>query len=294
MNLWPLYYVLRDAREGTSRNPLASVAVILMIALAVTFSGGTWLALEATRSFTDLLREQAQMRVILAPGGAGPEALARDIRSLPGVRGVTFVSGAETLRRMESAFSGSVDLGSVFQDNPFPDSLDVDVADAARAPGLAKRIEAMPGVGQVVYGQRYLAPLLRLADAIRRIGWTAAAGFGAVALLVSIVTWQLAFLNRLPEVRIKQWMGVSPGAIRGQFVLEGALLGLAGGALAALGLVYGVSVVLANLRAVVPGLGATAAPLGWLVAGCLLSGAALGGLGAALAHGRSARTGVGA
>ncbi|MEJ2293098.1 MAG: hypothetical protein P8Y05_15490, partial [Deinococcales bacterium] len=63
--LWTLYYLLRDAREGTSRNALAAIAVVLMIALAVGFTGSVALTARGTESLTSLLRHQARMRVLL-------------------------------------------------------------------------------------------------------------------------------------------------------------------------------------------------------------------------------------
>ncbi|MBX5476838.1 MAG: hypothetical protein IRZ18_06925 [Clostridia bacterium] len=289
LNLWPWLYMLRDVREGTSRNVLPAVALILMTALAVLFVSGVAVASRETRALVTLLREQAKMRVIVADG-ADASALAARIQKLDGVRAATVVPRETTFARMEQAFSSQVDLREVFADNPFPDSIDVEVADPAAIAPLVREISGLGGVDQVVYGQRYLTPLLRLAGWLGRVGWAAGAGFGLLALLVSAVTWQLALLARASEVRIKALMGVPPARIWGQFLLEGALLGLAGGTLAALALVVVTSALASGATALMPFLPHPAAGgAGAWVALCLASGAALGALGAGLAVLRALR-----
>jgi cell division transport system permease protein len=287
--LWTLYYLLRDAREGTSRNALAAIAVVLMIALAVGFTGSVALTARGTESLTSLLRHQARMRVLLT-SSADPSVLTHRIQEMPGVRSVTFVSKQAELDRMERAFTGQVDLRAVFTDNPFPNGLDVLLSSPGRAEANASSISALPGVERVVYGQQYIRPLLRLAGTLKRTGWLAALLFGLVALLVSAVTWRLAILHRAAEVRTKQLMGVRPIVIHGQFVAEGALLGLLGGTLAAVVLVYVPGAFVDNVLTLLPIAGAHQAPYGLLAAGCLAAGLLLGSIGAISAIGAVART----
>lgn len=286
--LWSLYYLFRDAREGTSRNVLAAVAVIVMVALAVGFTGAVALTVQGTRSLTTLLQHQARMRVLL-DASTDSGQLAPEIAALPGVRSVTFIGKQQELARMERAFTGQVDLAQVFVTNPFPDGFDVLLSGADQAAAVAASVSSLPGVNKVVYGQQYLAPLLRLSSALKRIGWLAAVGFGLVALLVSTVTWRLAILHRSAEVRTKQLMGVRPAIIYGQFVAEGTLLGLIGGAVAALVLVYVAGSFVDTVLRLLPATGYLQAPFGALVLGSMLAGALLGSIGAISAIGAVAR-----
>jgi len=286
--LWTLFYLLRDAREGTSRNALAAVAVVLMIALAVGFTGAIALTVRGTHSLTSLLQHQARMRVLLAPK-ADAASLTGKIRAMPGVRSVSFISKQSELARMERAFTGEVDLSQVFTTNPFPDGLDVLLSNAGEADRIAGSVSSLPGVDRVVYGAQYIRPLLRLAATLKRTGWLAATLFALVALLVSAVTWRLAILHRAAEVRTKQLMGVRPIVIHGQFVAEGALLGLIGGALAALVLVYVAGAFIDNVLTLLPIGSPGRAPYGLLAAGCLIAGVLLGAIGAVSAIGAVAR-----
>ncbi|MBE3590118.1 MAG: hypothetical protein IMW98_04750 [Firmicutes bacterium] len=287
-NLWPLFYMLREAREGTSRHALAAVALILMTALAVLFVAGMAAASRETAALAAVLREQAKLRVIVSEG-ADAQTLAARIRMLPGVRAATVIDRRTTFARMEAAFSSQVDLRAVFEENPFPDSIDVDVRDPAAVAPLVREIARLSGVEEVVYGQRYVEPLLRLAAWLGRAGWAAGTLLALLALLVSVVTWQLAVLARGAEVRIQSLMGVPPARIWGQFLLEGALLGLAGGLLAALAMVLlqgALSAAAAMLVFLPRGTGlATGAWVGL----CVLAGAGLGVLGAGLAVLRALR-----
>lgn len=293
-NLWPLYYALRDARLGAGRNLVAAVSAVLVAAFAVSLAALVFLGSDATRSAARLLREQAAMRVVLtepseatSPAGRA-EAVARRIRALPGVASARVVPPEETLAALEEAFGGTVDLGRLFPENPFPPSVAVSLTDPDEAGALAARIARWPEVDEVVYGQKYLPAVLGLADFLRRAGLASVVGFALLGLAVTVVTWQLAVLSRLAEVRVKAWMGVSPWALAGQFAAEGALLGLAGGALAAMGLILVVHRVELALATLLPW--PLAPPrFGPLVVLCLASGTALGAAGASLALARLAR-----
>ncbi|HET7558669.1 MAG TPA: permease-like cell division protein FtsX [Limnochordia bacterium] len=286
--LWRLFYTLRDAREGVARNPLAAAAIVLIIAFAVTVAGGVWLSERGTTALAGLLEEQAKLRVFLDPS-ADATKLADQARALPGVRTVDFVSKAETLARMNRAFSGQVDLGKAFAQNPFADSLDVEVRNAAGVEAVVQKLQGLPGVDEVVYGQNYVGPMLNFAASLRLAGSLAVAGVSLIALLVGVVTWQLALLSRLAEVRIKVLMGVRKRSVLAQFALEGVLLGLLGGLLAALGSVYGAGVAVKSVLSALPFTDAGAPPFGLMVVGSLALGLVLGGLGSLVAAGRVLR-----
>ncbi len=63
MNWWPIYYRLREAREGIARNTCASLATIVLFTLTLLLFGGfLWLNANLTQVAT-MLERQVQVRV---------------------------------------------------------------------------------------------------------------------------------------------------------------------------------------------------------------------------------------
>ncbi|MDI3270100.1 MAG: permease-like cell division protein FtsX [Bacillota bacterium] len=251
MNIWPWIYLLRDARQGIARYPLSALAVVIIVAFTAIVAGGTGLLLGASTSAAALLERQAEVRVFLRPE-ANPEVVAREARQIPGIQDVQVISRAETLSLMEKAFSSRVNLSQVFAENPFFDSLRVQVKDASQVFAAVRGLESLPGVDEVVDAQAYVEPLLRLSQFLRRAGLLAVAAVTAVAALVVAVTWQVALQSRLPEIRAKSLLGTPPIRQLAQASLEGGLLGLLGGLLAAWVQVFYLSALAQGLAAAVP------------------------------------------
>ncbi|MBT9259861.1 MAG: permease-like cell division protein FtsX [Clostridiales bacterium] len=278
MNLWPWIYLWRDARQGIARHPLNGLAVVIIVAFAAVVAGATGLLLAASSSAAALLERQAEIRVFLVPDADSQEA-ARAAAAIPGVKGVDVISREETLSLMEKAFAARVSLRQVFADNPFFDSLRVQVEGPSEVPEVVKALEKLPGVDEVVDAQAYVEPLLRLSQFLRRAGILAAGAVSLIAALVVAVTWQVALQSRLPEIRAKSLLGTPPSRQLAQALLEGGLLGLLGGLLAAWVQVFYLSALARGLAEAVPFF-QLVPPYGRFTALILLASVLLGGLSA--------------
>ena len=287
MNLWVLWYRLRDAREGIARNIWASAAAALIIGLALlAFGSFSWLN-TGLAELASLLQQQVQIRVFVA-ASADVEQLADRVAALDGVEQVQIVPAEVTYRRLASVFSGQADLRSAFPENPFPDSLAVSATDAETASVLSDRLREMEGVDEVIWGQGLAEPLFRMAENLRRLGTVLSFVFLAAALLVTTVALHMTLLIRAKEIRIQQWMGVSPWGIRSQFMLEGFLLGLFSAVLSAFAFVWLAEGARNMLVAILPLGGGFADPVASAVL-MMLAGPSLGFLGGLTASQRIVR-----
>lgn len=237
MNLWPLYYRLREARHGTARHPWASLAAVLIVALSLFLFGGFQGVGQTLSSLAALLEQQVSIRAFVAPGGDAA-ALAGEARAVPGVRAVTVITRDETFDRLAAVFAGRADLRAAFPDNPFADSLKITVGDPAEIEAVVSELQRLPGIDEVIYGQAYAADLLAAAAALRTTGTAVSVGFLGAAVLMVTVTMHLLILSRQAEIRIQRLMGVSDAGVRAQFLLEGGLLGTFGALLAGAALLF--------------------------------------------------------
>lgn len=224
MNIWAIFYRLREAREGIARNTWASVATVVLLTLTLLMFGGfLWLNANIAQVAT-LLERQVQVRVFPVEG-TGAEVLVPQLRNLPGVRDVRVLEGELVYEQLAPVF-GRETLMNALPADAFADSLSVELADPSQATPTVEAIRKVEGVGDVVWGQGFAEVLYRISNGLQKGGVILIIGFFIAALLMSLTAMQLAVLNREVEIQIQRWVGVGPWGIRGQFLVEAFLLGL--------------------------------------------------------------------
>ena len=122
--------------------------------------------------------------------------------------------------------------------NPLPASIEVRLQNGFRTEGAVAQIadiaDDYPFVEEVAYGREWVDKLFTL----RRIAGVTTAvlggAFGCVAALIIGTALRIAIFARKDEIYIMRLVGARNGFIRRPFLMEGAIAGLLGGALALL------------------------------------------------------------
>lgn len=250
MNLWAIFYRLRDAREGIARNAWASLATVILITLTLMMLGG-FLWLNANLGQLALLLErQVQVRVFPVEGTTA-ESLLAPLTALPGVNGVKVVAGTSVYEQLAPVFGREALLRALPPD-AFADSLSVQLAAPDQADQVVAALRETEGVGEIVWGQGFAQSLYQITTGLQRIGTLLIGGFILVAVLISVTAMHLAILNREAEIQIQRWVGVTPWGIRSQFLVEAFLLGLLASVVAGAGFLYAGDVIQRTIVALVP------------------------------------------
>jgi len=199
--------------------------------------------------------------------------LAAELARLPGVASAAYVDQQEAMIRFRRQLGPQADLLDDLDTNPLPNAVELVLTpDLAAPPELAAHIKNMAGVSDVVTGRPWLQ---RLERALRAGGELAVALgillFLAVVLVTSN-TVRLAVHVRRRELELMALVGAGGGYMRGPFLVEAVLQGLAAAALASL-LLWGLFSLLAAPDALPWGL-----RLGQILTFPPLLPAALGGL----------------
>ncbi len=120
--------------------------------------------------------------------------------------------------------------------NPLPASLEIRLKEGFRdsksVAAVADRVKSFPFVVDVRYGRDWVARLDQLRNAAGLIGGLIGAAFALVAVVIIGVTIRLTIMQRAREIAVMRVVGATNWFIRGPFLLEGALKGFLGGALA--------------------------------------------------------------
>ncbi len=227
----------RRAAVNLWRAPLPSLVSVLTISLSLFIGASFVLGLLAARTLLTSWGAQANITLYLEKQVTDDKAraLAQQVRQQDPDVEVTYVDRAMALSRLR------VDLGDLsgaldgLAQNPLPPSLEV-APQASLPPSgvrmLAAQLAQLPGVAEVDYGREWLDKLEALARGLRVFGAGALFTVLGAALLVVANTIRLAVYARRDEIEIMKLVGATDGYVRAPFLLEGALQGLLGAALA--------------------------------------------------------------
>ena len=281
----------RSAMEGIRHQPFVHGVSTITLAIALFTLGLARSAAHELDRLVGSLGGEVRVTVYLDPH-ASPEsrgAVAASLRNR--AMAVDEVTPRAALERLVRELGPAADSLRGLSEEPLPPSLEVRVPEGLRAPdslrALAGELRGMPAVTGVDYGEQAVARLSAIARAVRWAGWVAFVVLVGATLIIVSATLQLAIYARREEVEIQKLVGATDRFVQAPFLLEGALQGLAGAALAIAGLVafrQMVSPQLATLLSFLrlPGGAADARP--WMEALELaLAGAGLGLAGSYLA-----------
>ncbi|MBK6847891.1 MAG: hypothetical protein IPG96_10255 [Proteobacteria bacterium] len=293
MRRW-LYYG-QQALRAMRRSALVQLAAITAMAVTMLLIGLAALGSHNVDRLTRRWGRGTQLIAFLRPGAAAPavEGLARLLASRPEVTLVQRITPELAYQRLRAVLGPRSNLLAGVEADFFPASLELRLREGlgpALVPLLAL-LEASPVVERVEHLGHWAARLGRLAQLLRGVAVLTALLVGLACIYLAASTIRLGVYSRREEIAIQLLLGATRGFIRGPLLIEGALQGLTGGALALAALYavfrWGAPRVAAVLGALPGGgelsfIGPTA-----IVAG-LLAAVTVGLIGSGLALGRGA------
>jgi cell division transport system permease protein len=275
-------HALREAITAFRRAPVLTGLSAAMVGLALFVVALFALAAFNLRIALQAVEERVEIVAYLAEGTSTPEieVASSELARLPEVAAVRHITKDEALVRAQRDLPEFGELFGSTEVNPLPESLEVELRDGVRTEEVVAQVagiaRAYPFVEDVAYGREWVDKLF----ALRRIaGVTTAvlgAAFGTVAALIIGTALRIAIFARKDEIYVMRLVGARNSFVRRPFLVEGAIAGLLGGALALL-------LTWATYRAVVGFLfGITWMPGSWAAA-VVGAGAAFGILASAIA-----------
>jgi cell division transport system permease protein len=237
MTLNSIRYILRETYHSMKRNPWLSIASVLTVMVSLVILGFSIFFLanasNMAKSFESQLEIAAFVQSSTTP--AEIEGLQTKIKGLTGVASVTIVTRDQALIDFGKTMGDSqtnllADLGGT---NPFPDKLTVKATNPQSVKALADTVSALPGVDKVKYGQGFVEKLLSFTQWLRWIGLGVVGAFGVAAVVLISINVKMNVFSRRREIQIMKLVGASNSFVRWPFLIEGMVLGLVGGALAA-------------------------------------------------------------
>lgn len=176
---------------------------------------------------------QLQISVYLEPG-ASSESLAPVVAKLPQAIAVSSISKEEAWQDLmqDLGLADIAGAAELLQGNPLVDELQVKARSPETVPIIVEQLHQIPGVEDVIYGDRVLEQLKQLNQGISyaSLGVTALLTMSAIVAIATTI--RLIVMARMTEIEIMQLVGATKVWIVLPFLLQGVVFGSIGGAIA--------------------------------------------------------------
>jgi cell division transport system permease protein len=244
-------FVLSEIFIGLRRNLTMTIAVIISAAVALGMLGVALLMLFQVNNMKGYWYDKIEVSVFMCTADDNTpncatkaatdektiQALETQIANNQLVQHVFEETSVEAYQNYQSQFKGSP-IGAYLTPNQLPASLRVKLKDPSPENILAiiGEYQATPGIHDVQDQRALLQPLFKLFNGMTLAAAVVSFVMVGLALMLIVNTVRLSAFSRRRETGIMRLVGASNMYIRLPFLMEGAVAGLCGVALAGLGI----------------------------------------------------------
>jgi len=231
------------ALGALTRNPVGTMLTVTVIGIALALPAAVGVLVQSGRSLAGGWADIRDFSVYLAPGVGldRAEALARELRSKPGVESVRVIAADAAVAELsrDPGFAGAL---AALESNPLPHTLVVRplaATDRAALEQLAAEVGKVPDVDLVKVDLQWVERLNAALDFLRRLGLITGALLIATVVIVVGNTIRLDIQNRSAEIEVAKLLGATDAFVRRPFLYLGLWYGILGGLVAMLILLVG-------------------------------------------------------
>jgi cell division transport system permease protein len=231
-------FVMSEVAAGLKRNLTMTIAMILTTGISLGFFGAALLGANQISEMKELYYDKLEVSVYLKDDITPPQrqSVETELKGSPEVQSFQFLTKEQAFERFKRLFRGNPQLIANATPDDLPATYLVRMKDPERYTVLAQQFKGTAGIDQV-QGQSEVLDRLFSTFSLVRNGAIVLAVLQAVAALLLISnTIQVAAFNRRVETGIMRLVGASRWYTQLPFMLEAAVAGIAGAALAVIGL----------------------------------------------------------
>jgi cell division transport system permease protein len=242
------FFFTQEAFRALRRNGAPSMAAIVTTVTTVILLGVLIPVFQTTQAKSESVRESLEFRVALYDDATQGEisALQGKLEAIPHVASVAFISKGKALAELEKDLgkSKSEDLLAQLHDNPLPANFqikadDASNLDAVRAavtpPGPNGKPQPISPIIQDVFDRQQESQQIEQVTSALKIVLTVITALLILASLMLVGnTIRLSIYTRRREVEVMRLVGATRWFIRWPFMIEGVVVGFAGGLIAIL------------------------------------------------------------
>lgn len=162
--------------------------------------------------------------------GVDAGSLVNQVNRLPGVVSVTSISKEQAWTQLSAdlGLSNISNAAEQLKGNPLVDELKVKARDVEQVPQLARTLESMAGVDDVLYVNEVIQQLRELNEGLQWVSLCVVSLLSMTAIAVITTTIRLIAIARSQEIEVMQLVGATRSWIYLPFLLQGITFGIAG------------------------------------------------------------------
>jgi cell division transport system permease protein len=243
-----LFFFIQEAFRALRRNAAPSMAAIVTTVTTVILLGVLIPVFQTTQAKSDQVRESLEFRAALYDDATKAEitSLQHELEAIPHVASVDLITKVEALKELEADLgtSKSEDLLSQLHDNPLPANFQIKADDAANLdvvraavtpPGPNGKPKPISPIIQDVFDRQQESQQIEQVTSALKIVLTVITALLIIASLMLVGnTIRLSIYTRRREVEVMRLVGATRWFIRWPFMIEGVVVGFAGGLIAIL------------------------------------------------------------
>lgn len=233
-------YNINECFKNLWRNRMMSIAAITSVAATLLILGIIFVLIVNITAMTQVAKDQFDTIQVYLEDDISIEEIEEigtKIFKLQGVKDVIFETKQDALEKMKLDWDQNGYLLDGLESNPLPNSYIVILDDINYSEYIVMSIEGAQGIEEVKYYQEVIENIIKVTDAVRRVGLFIIVVLIAISTFIISNTIKIAVYARRKEINIMKYVGATNWFIRGPFLLEGIVLGLLGAAISSV-LIY--------------------------------------------------------
>jgi cell division transport system permease protein len=240
-----LAFFLQEALRALRRNGAPTLAAVVTTVVTVILLGVLIPIFQTTQAKSEQIRSELNVHFELFDDATPAEihSLEKRIKAVPHVASVTFISKQQALATLRSELKDK-SIVEELHTNPLPASLEVKADDPANLPGIRSTVipTGANGKPQPISSiivkefnrQEDSNKIEQVTSALKIVLTVMTALLIAASLMLVGNTIRLSIYTRRREVEVMRLVGATRWFIRWPFMIEGVVVGFAGGLVAIL------------------------------------------------------------
>jgi cell division transport system permease protein len=238
-----LLFFFQEALRALKRNGAPSLAAIVTTVVTVVLLGMLIPIFQTAQGKSEEVRDQLNVQYALYDDATKAEiaSLQKELEGIPHVAEVTFISKAEALETLKSELKDKT-IVEELHTNPLPNSFEVKADDAANLDAVQQAVypngpqgkSISPIISNPFDRQQSSEKIEQVTSALKIVLTVITALLILASLMLVGNTIRLSIYTRRREVEVMRLVGATRWFIRWPFMIEGVVVGFAGGLLAIL------------------------------------------------------------
>lgn len=278
-----LEFFVVESLRSLRRSALMSMVAIITIAVSLLVFGTLIILILNLGNIVGSISSRLDLVAYSSKDVSLNEAAAIQLKisKIQGVEKVDFISRSEAWKKFKEELGEKLELNEIFRDNPLPHTFTVRVRTPELLPSIAKEISQIEVVDEVRYSGKLIGQIKSLVNTVRVSGITLVTLLSLATLLIVVNTIRLTVLARETDIYIMKLVGATDNFVKWPFIIEGVIIGVAGGIFSYLTLKFSYEAVAVRILQALPFLPIMTEPrmLSAVYAAMILGGICLGILG---------------